>query len=93
MEIVLVNLLITDVKQNVAAAFLVYPNPARSRVFIASQNETPLKGITVYNLTGQRVIHQKGATHSVDVSMLPPGMYIIEIEMDNEKVRSKLLIE
>ena len=82
-----------DVKQNVPAAFLVYPNPARSRVFIASQNETPLKGITVYNQTGQRLIHQKGATHSVDVSLLPPGMYIIEIEMDNEKVRSKLIIE
>jgi len=47
----------------------------------------------LYNLTGQRLIHQKGATHSVDVSLLPPGMYIIEMETDNEKVRSKLLIE
>ena len=88
------NLLInTDVKQNVPVAFSVYPNPASSEIFISSQYVIPVNGITVYNQIGQRVIHKEGNTNPVDVSMLRKGMYIIEIENDNMKYRSKLIIE
>lgn len=42
---------------------------------------------------GQKVIHKKGKTNTIDVSMLQHGMYIIEIEFDNGKVTSKMIIE
>jgi len=87
------NLLITDVKQHVPVSFLVFPNPASSKIVIAIKNGTPPKEITIYNLIGQSVIHKKGETKTVNVSMLPRGVYIIEIESDSEKVRSKLMIE
>ena len=42
---------------------------------------------------GQKVIHKKGKTNTIDVPVLQHGMYIIEIEIDNGKVRNKLIIE
>ncbi len=71
----------------------IFPNPAKNELFISGKDGLIIKEINIYNQMGQRVIHKKGKTNTVDVSMLRQGMYIIEIEIDNGKVRSKLMIE
>ena len=70
-----------------------FPNPAKNEVFISVKDGQIIKAVNIYTQIGQRVICKKGKTNSVDVSMLPHGMYIIEVEIDNGKVRSKLMIE
>ncbi len=52
-----------------------------------------IKGINIYNQIGQRLIHQTGTTNTIDVSILPHGMYIMEIEAAKGKVSGKLMIE
>ena len=69
----------------------IFPNPAKNEVFISIKNGKTIKEINIYNQIGQRLIHKKGNTNLVDVSMLQNGMYIIEI--DNGKYRSKVIIE
>ncbi|RLD50962.1 MAG: hypothetical protein DRJ05_18940, partial [Bacteroidetes bacterium] len=74
---------------------MVFPNPTKNEIFISGKDGAIIKGVNIYNQIGQRVIHKKGKTNTIDVSMLQKGMYIIEIEIeiDNRRLRSKLMIE
>lgn len=71
----------------------IFPNPAKNKITISTKDGLIIKEINIYNQIGQRVIHKKGISKTVDVSKLRQGMYIIEIEIDNGKYRSKLIIE
>ena len=71
----------------------IFPNPTKNEIFISVKNGEIIKGVNIYNQIGQRIIHKNGKTNSVDVSMLPNGMYIIEVEMKNGKQSKKLMIE
>lgn len=71
----------------------IFPNPAKNEISISCQDGVTIKEINLYNQIGQKVIHKKQITHTIDVSLLRQGMYIIEIEIDNVKYRSKLMIE
>ena len=68
----------------------IFPNPARNKITISG---VIIKGVNIYNQVGQSVIHKKGISNTVDVSSLIQGMYIIEINIENKKYRSKLIIE
>ena len=85
---------ITDVREfNTKNGVMIFPNPAKNEVSISVKGGKIIKEVNIYNQIGQRVIHKKQITHTIDVSMLRHGMYIIEIEIDNVKYRSKLMIE
>jgi len=71
----------------------IHPNPARNEIFVSVKDGVIIKEANIYNQMGQKVLCKKGKTNTVDVSMLQHGMYIIEIEIDNGKLRSKLIIE
>ena len=70
-----------------------FPNPTKNEIFISIKDEAIIKEVNIYNQIGQRVIHKKGNTNIVDVSMLRNGLYIIEIETNSGIYRSKLMIE
>ncbi|RLD51354.1 MAG: hypothetical protein DRJ05_18490, partial [Bacteroidetes bacterium] len=89
-------MLITSVFKNIQNQFKnisISPNPATNMISISSKNGVIIKEVNIYNQIGQRLIHKKGKTNTVDVSMLRQGMYIVEIEIDNVKYRNKLIIE
>jgi len=70
----------------------VYPNPANDYVRITSENQGT---VTIYNVTGQ-VVHTCAHVNTetvLDVSGLTQGMYILNIETDNESMNTKLVIE
>jgi len=71
----------------------IFPNPARNEIFISAKDGVIIKEINIYNQIGQKVLCKKGMIHTIDVSMLPQGMYILEVEIDNGKYRRKLIIE
>ena len=85
---------ITDVREfTTINEILIFPNPAKNEISISVKDGVIIKEINIYNQIGQRLIHKKGKTNTVDVSMLPCGMYILEVEIDNGKLRSKLMIK
>ena len=74
---------------------LVYPNPAKSIIHIATGFYDNLD-FQLYDLQGKNLIHKRlnGSNHTISVEQLPPGMYLYTI-MRNQSIleRSRLIIQ
>lgn len=58
----------------------VYPNPANDQIFINSDEENFI--VTLTDLTGRIVLNEK-VNHSVQVSSLTEGIYLMQIQSEN----------
>ncbi len=72
--------------QNLAQEVSVYPNPAGASVFISSPAK--IESTAVLDITGKRLLQDNSGQNSIDISILPSGLYLIEI---NGTIRKKLL--
>jgi len=73
--------------------FILYPNPAHSEVSLEMLDGNVIEQIFIYSLAGQEVISESYSIDIIDISSLPPGMYIVEVTVEGRKVRQRLLIE
>jgi photosystem II stability/assembly factor-like uncharacterized protein len=76
----------TDLTQN---DFKVYPNPANNLLYFktTSSEETDIK---IFNSIGSLVIETKQALNcGLDISSLPVGVYVAEINVNNTLVKQK----
>lgn len=77
---------LTGTVESMFSAPGMYPNPACGLVTL--QGDMPIRLIRVYSLLGELVMEQKNsADRSLDVSALPAGLYLIQV---NEQVYGKL---
>ena len=74
-------------------SFTLYPNPSTGKIFISSENNILLDEIVIYNQLGQNIFHQNPLSNTVDISVLKPGIYIIELVSGNSKYQKKLLVK
>ena len=74
-----------------ALATLIYPNPAREKLWIAV--EPPLKRIEIYDFSGKLVLEKKIHTDSVSLDELPRGSYLIRLYTDSGVTVKKLIRE
>ena len=81
-------------KVNEISEIKVYPNPASDylHIDIESGNITIEEAI-IYNHLGQKVLEDVPVNNTVDVSKLKPGIYFIEVETNESRIRQKLMIE
>ena len=73
-----------------AARMQVYPNPATDRIYIKGPAEASL---AIYTVTGKRIF-QPGAVRGgtpVDVSSLPPGVYLLRAEWGEQVSTGRLV--
>ena len=73
--------------------YSIYPIPANDKLHISVQNNAVIDNTTIFNQYGQRVIFIQPGSSSVDISMLTPGLYIIEIQNTNVKLRDRFIVE
>ncbi|MHA7842493.1 MAG: T9SS type A sorting domain-containing protein [Winogradskyella sp.] len=66
-----------------------YPNPVSDRLFIKSTEQ--IEGISIYNINGQLIKQTIETTNGIDVSVLPSGLYMIEIKTNNNTINQKFL--
>ena len=66
----------------------IYPNPVMNTVYIQGLKDVATAHI--FNLAGQRILKQD-VRNSLDVSLLPSGIYMFEITQENEKALYKLI--
>ena len=79
-------------ERGTTATLTLSPNPAHQTVTITSTQ--PVKAIRLSNTAGQQVRTQAGASETLDVSALPPGLYLLEAEMvTGPPVRRRLVVE
>ena len=70
----------------------IYPNPAKEHVIVSTKKGITIKEINIYNLTGQKVLKVPQIIKTIDISMLLPGLYVIELNANNRWLRKKLII-
>ena len=66
-----------------------YPNPVSDRVFIKSTEQ--IESVSIYNINGQLVKQAIETTNGIDVSVLPSGVYMIQINTSNNSINQKFL--
>jgi hypothetical protein len=71
-------------------AISLYPNPATATFYIKSDKNVTLK---IYDFTGKMVKSEVYSQSGVDVSNLAKGIYIVEMNSENQKQTSKLVVK
>jgi hypothetical protein len=71
----------------------IFPNPADDKITIKSVPANNIKEVKFYNHLGERVLHVYLLNNVIDVSNLPQGMYLVEVEFMNSIIREKLIIK
>jgi Secretion system C-terminal sorting domain len=69
--------------------YTVYPNPVSNDLFISS--EITIESISVFSISGKKVMEQANPNNSIDVSALPQGMYFLELTSENGKAVQKFI--
>jgi len=69
----------------------IFPNPADDILTIKSVSANKIKGVKFYNQLGERVLQVYPLNNIMDISTLPQGMYIIEVEFMDMVIREKLI--
>ena len=66
--------------------FVIYPNPASNQLFIESKIQVEQE-FSIINLLGEKIVSGtlNGQIEVLDISLLPPNIYIIRI--DNESIK------
>ena len=68
----------------------VYPNPAQDKVFIQTITNSEGLTVSIYNTVGKRLLtinNQK----EIDISMLPQGIYFLNVESDGKVTAKKII--
>lgn len=66
-------------------AISISPNPAKTNLYIHGAADVDIQTIIIFDMTGKKVMEQIGPVHSVDVSSLAAGMYVLETQSDRGK--------
>lgn len=70
---------------------LLYPNPAEDFIQLAGAQDVAVHSIHVYNSTGKIALQLSGSTR-VDVSSLPPGVYLVRVHTDKGAFANSVLV-
>lgn len=70
--------------------FTVYPNPASDKVFIEGEKVTDVE---MYSIDGKKLNTSMNADHSLNVSHLIKGVYLLKIKIKNQWTTKKLIIK
>lgn len=67
-------------QKNELAGATVFPNPAKDFLYVTLSGNVQLQRIRVFDATGRLVSQPKNTTGKIDIAILKPGMYNLEIE-------------
>ena len=68
----------------------IYPNPASEKVYIKA-NE--LEAVELFDLQGKKINAKLTADHSINISTLPNGVYILKLKVNGKVISKKLIIQ
>ena len=80
-----------------SSKFIIAPNPASDRLTISSELLNTIRAIRFLDINGKIVLEnlpfsESAKKHPIDISHLPSGVYLIELESNNSTVfRQKLI--
>ena len=80
-------------KNQLVKLIQIYPNPAEDFIAIANQSEWNIDKLSIYAINGSKVkeLNNLNENDTIDVSMLQSGLYLINIQMNNQNLNYKFL--
>lgn len=69
-----------------------YPNPANDIVKIFNENDEAIIGIRIFDMNNRLVGNLPMWDSTVNVSHLPVGMYVIELQLESFSIKDRLVI-
>lgn len=69
----------------------IYPNPTTDKIFIKLDNGQRIEQYQLVNMAGQQLLAGKDMSNGVDVSRLPAGMYILQLNIDDKITTHKVI--
>lgn len=70
-----------------------YPNPVSNGKIYINSKSTLEKDITIFDVLGKVVLHAVVNSRELNVSALPPGVYIIKIREHEATATRKLIVK
>ncbi len=67
-----------------------FPNPTSDKFYL-NTNEQP--SVLIYDLSGRTVLNQKYSQNGIDIAGLKPSVYLVSIELNNQKTVKYLTIK
>lgn len=74
-----INVGINPTPSNTSEYLRLYPNPTNGLLTIETQGEKPAKAAVVFDYLGRRVLDSNLQNNSIDISVLPQGMYMVQV--------------
>jgi hypothetical protein len=71
----------------------VYPNPAHGEIYLEYPKDFLIAKIKLYAITGRLVKTFPKEEKQLNISSLPPGLYILYVEANGKKFREKIIID
>jgi len=82
----------TNVSENANFHFEIFPNPTNDFIQVKTESNTLLETYQIFNSLGEIVLDGiKPINKTIDVSSIPTGTYIIQVNTSNETVSRKLI--
>ena len=72
---------------------LLFPNPARQEINILLDDRRKVDEVRIYTLIGQQILQEIPINGMIDITRLQSGIYIVEVTIDNTRLRQKLLVQ
>ncbi len=77
--------------KNIIYEHLLYPNPTDNLVHFSLSLDYTISNVNIYNPIGKKIMHFDMIENSIDVSLLPSGLYIIEFSQNTEILRGIII--
>ena len=80
--------------EEITSSYQLYPNPAKDKLYITTNDYEYVEEISIYNLSGVLIYKEIDFNNkSVDVSNMVSGVYFIKIKTENEAFIQKFIKE
>lgn len=78
--------IVTKIEDKESSKLLVYPNPAKDKLFVEFSSKNTCKAINISSIEGKNLISLKpdsgGLKAEIDISILKPGLYLLIAECE-----------
>ncbi|SHI77104.1 Por secretion system C-terminal sorting domain-containing protein [Mesonia phycicola] len=77
-------------KSTEASTIVLYPNPSNGSIYLTEEVDT----LQIYDLTGKQIISENKilTNQAINVSVLPTGIYLVQLEQNGNRIQKKLVI-
>ena len=80
--------------EEITSSYQLYPNPAKDKLYITTNDYEYVEEISIYNLSGVLIYKETDFNNkSVDVSDMVSGVYFIKVKTENETFIQKFIKE